>query len=128
MVCGMKPEKYAAEISAPVRQKIIHWIFDNLMWDTAGTARTGFRRGLWATRKRLIALAGSAVLTWREWVEHRPPESAIVALIHFVFVLAAIALLDYAGQRLTEVRHGMVAKQPNPFRIASGDGRVCATF
>jgi len=26
---------------------------------------------------------------------------------------------------LAEVRHGTIAKQPNPFRISSGDRRVC---
>jgi len=52
-------------------------------------------------RKLLLALVGSALLTWQEWVERHPPEIAIVALIHFVFVLAAIALLVYMGQWLS---------------------------
>jgi hypothetical protein len=38
------------------------------------------------------------VLTWREWVEHHPPEIVLVVLIHFFFVLALIAALVYVGQ------------------------------
>jgi len=89
---------YSPEVTAPIRRKITHWIFDHLLWDTTSTVRQGFWGGLWATRKLLVALAGAALLTWREWAEHKPPEIAIVALIHFVFVLAAIALLLYTGQ------------------------------
>jgi phage shock protein PspC (stress-responsive transcriptional regulator) len=37
------------------------------------------------------------VLTWWEWVEHHPPEIVIVALVHFVFLFAVIALLVYVG-------------------------------
>jgi hypothetical protein len=77
------------------------WIFDHLLWDTAGTARHGFLRALWATRKILIALAGSAVMTWWFWIEHHPSEIVTVALIHFVFVLAVIAFLVYLAQRLS---------------------------
>jgi membrane-anchored protein YejM (alkaline phosphatase superfamily) len=68
------------------------------LWDTAGTAREGLWAWLWATRRLLLALAGSAWLTWQEWVKHHPPEIAIVAVLHFSFVLIAIALLVYAGQ------------------------------
>jgi len=88
---------YSPEVTAPIRRKITRWIFDHLLWDTASTVRQGFGGGLWATRKLLVALAGAALLTWREWAEHKPPEIGIVALIHFVFVLAAIALLLYTG-------------------------------
>jgi hypothetical protein len=89
---------YSPEVTAPIRRKITRWIFDHLLWDTTSTVRQGFWGGLWATRKLLVAFAGAALLTWREWAEHKPPEIAIVALIHFVFVLAAIALLLYTGQ------------------------------
>jgi hypothetical protein len=85
-------------MAVPIHRKIARWIFDSLLWDTAGTEPHGFWRGLWATRKLVIAVVGSAVLTWREWVEHHPPEIALVALIHFVFVLAAIAVLVFVGQ------------------------------
>ena len=77
--------------------KIMRWMLDHMLWEASGAAGRGFWPGLWATRKLLIALAGSGVLTWREWVEHRPPEIVIIALIHFVFVFAMIALLVYAG-------------------------------
>ena len=79
----------------------MHWIFDNLLWDTAGAAPEGFRRAPWATRKLLIALAGSALLTWWEWVKHHPPEIVIAAVIHFVFMLALMALVIFARQRLS---------------------------
>ena len=85
-------------MTLPVHRKITGWIFDHLLWDNTGAAPQGFRRVLWATRKLLIALVASGVLTWREWVGHHPPEIAIVAVIHFVFVLAVIALLIYFGQ------------------------------
>ena len=77
----------------PIHRRITRWIIDDLLWDTAGTARGGFPGGLWAARKLLVAVAGAGLLTWWEWVEHHPPEIAVVALIHFVFVLIAIALV-----------------------------------
>jgi hypothetical protein len=86
-------------VAAPLHKRITGWIFDHLLWDTSGAERRVFRGGLWATRKVVAALALSALLTWREWVEHRPPEIAIVEIIHFVFVLAVIALFVYIGQR-----------------------------
>ncbi len=84
-------------MALPVYRKTMRWILDHMLWDTAGAASRGFWRGLWATRKLLLALVGSGVLTWREWVEHHPPEIVIVELIHFFFVFAVIALLVYAG-------------------------------
>jgi hypothetical protein len=53
-----------------------------------------------ATRKLLIALLASTVLTWREWVEHHPPEIVIVGLLHLIFVLVAVGLLAYSLQWL----------------------------
>jgi hypothetical protein len=92
---------YGAKMARPSARKFTLWIFGHLLWDPAGSARAGFWGGLWATRKLLIALAAAALLTWREWVEHHPPEIAVVALIHFVFVLAVIALLVSIGQRFS---------------------------
>jgi hypothetical protein len=92
---------YAPAVAAPIGRKIARWIFDQLLWDTAGAAPQGFRRGVWATRKLLIALAGSEALDWMEWVEHHPPEMAIIVVIHFVFVLAAIALCVYVWQSVS---------------------------
>lgn len=46
------------------------------------------RAALWVA----IAAAASAVLTWIEWAEHRPPHLGIIEAIHFAFVLAVIAL------------------------------------
>jgi hypothetical protein len=82
-------------------RKVARWISDHLLWDASVAARRGAGRGLWATRKLLVALAVAALLTWREWVEHHPSEIAIVAAFHFVFVLAVIALLVYTGQWLS---------------------------
>jgi hypothetical protein len=91
---------YAPPMTFAVGRKFTAWIFDHLLWDTTGAPERGFWGGLWATRKLFIALFGAALLTWREWVEHHPPEIAIVAVIHFVFVFAAVALLVFAGRRL----------------------------
>lgn len=71
----------------------MRWIIDHFLWDTSGTTPQGFRgwaRGSW---KLSTAVVGSALLTWVEWTEHHPPEIAIIALIHFAFVLAAIAVV-----------------------------------
>ena len=102
---------YAAKRALPIAQKFALWIFDHLLWDPAGSARVGFWGGLWATRKLVIAFAGAALLTWREWVEHHPPEIAIVAVIHFVFVLAVIALLVYIGQRFSHSDRKSLSKR-----------------
>jgi len=83
--------------AVPTHRKIMRWILDHMLWDAAGAAGRGFWPGLWATRKLLVAFVGSAVLTWWEWVEHHPPDILIVALVHFVFVFAVIALLVYVG-------------------------------
>lgn len=91
-------------MEVPVHRKIAGWIFHHLLWDPAGTERKGFWRALWAMRKLLIALAGSAALDWMEWVEHHPPEMAIVLVVHFVFVLAAIGLVVYFRQRVSRSR------------------------
>jgi hypothetical protein len=88
-------------MAPPIHRRITRWIIDHLLWDTTGTAREGFWGGLWATRKLFVAVAGAALLTWWEWVEHHPPEIAVVALIHFVFVLAAIELVVYVGRRFS---------------------------
>jgi hypothetical protein len=83
----------------PIGRTITAWMISHLVWDTAGSTLQGFLGVLWALRKLLIALAVSAVLTWREWVEHRPSEIALLAVIHFIFVFALIALLVYCAQR-----------------------------
>ncbi len=92
-------------MTAAIQRGITRWVVDNLLWDTTGGAREGFRRGLWATRKVLVAVAGAAVLTWWEWVEHHPPDIAVVALIHLVFVSAAVALVVQAGRWLGRGGH-----------------------
>jgi hypothetical protein len=76
----------------------MRWIFDNLLWDATGTPRGEPWRVLLATRKLVAALAGATLLTWMEWVKHHPPEIVIVAVMHFVVVFAAVALLVYVGQ------------------------------
>src|ERR1039458_5134764 len=65
-------------MAAPIHRRIARWIIDHLLWDTSGTVREGFWGGLWAARKLLVAVAGAALLTWREWVEHHPPEIVLV--------------------------------------------------
>jgi hypothetical protein len=95
-----------------MHRKIPRWIIDNLLWDTAGTAREGIWGWLWATRKFLGAAAGAAVLTWWEWVEHHPPEIAVVAVIHFVFVLAAIACAVHIGRWFSRGDKTSIGGQP----------------
>jgi hypothetical protein len=88
-------------MAVPIRRQIARWIFANLLWDTSGAVRKGFWGGLWATRKLLAAVAGSALLTWWEWIEHHPPDLVIVELVHFAFVFGAIALFVYVRQRFS---------------------------
>jgi hypothetical protein len=85
-------------MAVPIHRKITRWVIDHLLWDTSGGVREGFLGGLWATRKLSVAVLGSAVLTWREWVTNHPPEIAVVAIIHFVFVLAVIVLAVQIGR------------------------------
>ena len=80
------------------------WFFHHLIWDPAGTSREGLWRGVWGMRKLLIAFAGSGVLTWLEWEEHHPPFIVIVELLHFVFVLAFVAVVVVVRQRFSH-RH-----------------------
>lgn len=81
-------------------RRFFGWIFDNLLWDITGSARSGFAGALWATRKMLIAAAAAGFLTWREWVEYEPHPIVLAALMHFAFVLTAIGFLVYSLQRL----------------------------
>jgi len=48
----------------------------------------------------VVALVLSGLLTWVEWVEHHPPNIALVALVHFVVVLAAVAIVTYLVGRV----------------------------
>jgi hypothetical protein len=100
-------------MAAPIHRRITRWIIDRVLWDADGIAPDGFWRGLWAARKLLAAVAGAALLTWVEWVKHHPPEIAIVAAIHFVFVFALIALLVYIGQWFGPDAKKSPGKQPN---------------
>lgn len=84
-------------MAGPIHRQFVSWIVDHLFWDPSA-ARQGFWGMVWALRKLLAAIAGSAVLTWAEWVKHHPPAIVIVALLHLVFVLAAIALVVRIGQ------------------------------
>jgi len=103
---------FAVVSQFPGWRQITRWIIDHLLWDTTGTAHEGFRGGLWATRKLFVAFAGAALLTWWEWVEHHPPEIAVVALIHFVFVLAAIALAVHIGRWFSRSDKRSPGRQP----------------
>ncbi|HTR68406.1 MAG TPA: hypothetical protein VMH85_21675 [Terriglobales bacterium] len=74
----------------------MRWIYTHLLWDP--TRGSGLLRALWAMRKLLVALAGTALLTWREWEEHHPYDIVIVTLIHFAFMLALVALFVFLAQ------------------------------
>jgi len=43
--------------------------------------------------KLAVAFVISALLTWREWVEHHPPEIVLVAVLHFAVVWIALLLI-----------------------------------
>jgi hypothetical protein len=79
---------------------ILRWILDHLIWDPGPNARHDFWGALWATRKLLAGIVLSGLLTWMEWVMHHPPEIVIVEVVHFLFVMAAIALVVSIGQWL----------------------------
>jgi hypothetical protein len=91
-------------MALPLHRRITSWIFNNLIWDPAGTAREGFLKGLWATRKLILAIVGSALLDWLEWREHHPPDMVLVALVHFVFALALVAFVVYIWQGFSQER------------------------
>jgi len=73
--------------------RLARWFYRNLLWDATATLGPGWSRFLWATRKLSLAGMLAALLTWREWVEHHPPEIALIAGIHFVFVMIVLAFL-----------------------------------
>ena len=89
------------------------WIFDYLLWDTTGSARSGVAGAAWATRKVLMAVSAAVFLTWREWAQLHPPQILIVALMHFAFVLTAIGFLVYSLQRLGRAEKKLLRSQPN---------------
>ena len=96
-------------ISAP--RRFAAWIFDQLLWDTTGGARSGFAGAAWATRKVLMAAAAAVFLTWRERVEIHPGEIMVTALMHFLFVLTAIGFLVYSLQRLGRADKKLLGSQ-----------------
>ena len=100
-------------MTASAPRRFLAWIFDYLLWDTTGSARSGFAGSAWATRKVLMAAAAAAFLTWREWEEHHPRQIMIAALIHFAFVLTAIGFLVYSLQRLGRADKKLLRSQPN---------------
>jgi hypothetical protein len=83
---------------APVYRKIGRWILDHLLWDTIEINKESGRAWVWPAWRLLLAVIASTLMTWWEWVLHHPPEIGIVALIHFVFVLLAIALVVHIGR------------------------------
>jgi hypothetical protein len=92
-------------MAAGIHNKVSRWLVEHLFWDTSATAREGFWGWLAGSWKLLAALVGAALLTWVEWEEHHPPEIAIVALIHFVFVLIVIALIVHIGRWFRRMTH-----------------------
>jgi hypothetical protein len=97
---------------ARIYRHITRWIISHLLWDTSGSAREGSGAWLWPASRLFAAVAGAALLTWREWVEHHPPEIAIVTLIHFVFVLVAIALIVHIGRWFSRSNKRSAGRQP----------------
>ena len=100
-------------MAARLRWKTIRWFLGHLLWDTTAAARGGIWGALWATRKLLVAVAATGLLTWREWVEHHPPEIILITFIHFVFVCAVIALLVCMGKWFSGTQKKSPAAKPN---------------
>lgn len=94
-------------------RRFFAWIFDNLLWDRTGSARSGFPGVMWATRKVLIAAVAAGFLTWREWVQYEPRQIMIAALMHFAFVLTAIGFLVFSLQRLGRSDKKVLRSQSN---------------
>lgn len=91
-------------MTRPVHWGITDWIVRHLLWDESGPAQKSLSGRLLAKWRLWAAVVGSAVLTWAEWVKNRPPEIAVVALIHFVFVLVVIAILVHIGRWVSHIR------------------------
>ena len=72
------------------------WIVRHVLWDSSGIQRAGSFGVFWALRKVLLCAAFATVLTWVEWIEHHPPEIVIIAVLHFLLVLATLAILIFA--------------------------------
>ena len=92
-------------MAAGIHSKISRWLVEHLFWDTSTGAREGFRGWLGGSWKILAALAGAALLTWVEWEEHHPPEIVVIAFLHFVVVLVAIALIVHIGRWFRRLTH-----------------------
>jgi hypothetical protein len=87
-------------------KSVAHWLYGNLLWDTGGVVPSGTFSILWATRKLLMVMVVTILLTWREWIEHHPPEIALIFFLHFIFVFAIAALLTYALQQIKRMVRG----------------------
>jgi hypothetical protein len=84
-------------MAKPILPSMESWVVDHVLWDKSGKSLQGLWGAIWASRKVLLALLVSAVMTRQERVKHHPPEIALIAVIHFALVLVAVALLVYAG-------------------------------
>lgn len=85
-------------MTVPVHGRARRWIVDPIVGDTTDIARRGFWGRLRAEWKFFAAVAVTALLTWREWVDHHPPEIALAALIHFVFAWLAVAIAVHTAR------------------------------
>ena len=81
-------------------RKILRWMLDHMLWDTAGRRRQGILAGPVGDTETSDCFRGIGCADWWEWVEHHPPDMVFVAIIHFVFVFLLVALLVYLGQWL----------------------------
>ncbi len=53
---------------------------------------------MWSYRTVGAALILSALLDWLEWSLHRPPNMAVIAVIHFAFALIVVAVVTKMTQ------------------------------
>jgi hypothetical protein len=92
---------YVPGVTTSNHHSLLHWFLDNLVWDTAGNANSGFLKVVWATRKLLISSALAVLMTLRDCGQVTAPELLLLALVHIIFAVGALALLVYTLQRFT---------------------------
>jgi hypothetical protein len=93
-------------MTVPVHGKIRRWIIDPVFANTTAGRRLSSSGRMRAEWKLFAVVAVTALLTWREWVEHHPPEIALIALIHLVFVWVGVAIIVHVVQWLSRKNPG----------------------
>jgi hypothetical protein len=95
---------YPAVVPGTLIRAFASWLVNNVVWDVSpGADHLSFSRRFWAARKIMLIVAITTILTWREWVEHHPPEIVIVTVLHFIVVFSLITTAVFSLQKLGNV-------------------------